>query len=108
VNHRFTSILLASLVVCFSTTNIGCSAADKTQWDKYNDAGTAAYNQGQYAQAEPLYKRSLQIKEKALGPDHPDLATGLENYAKLLRKTNRDAEAVKLDVRAKAIRAKPR
>ena len=27
-----------------------------------------------YADAEPLYKRSLAINEKALGPDHPDVA----------------------------------
>ena len=30
--------------------------------------------QGRYADAEPLYKRSLAIGEKALGPDHPDVA----------------------------------
>ncbi|MCV4933336.1 tetratricopeptide repeat protein, partial [Escherichia coli] len=39
--------------------------------------------QGQYALAEPLYKRSLAIKEKALGPDHPDVATSLNNLAGL-------------------------
>ena len=31
--------------------------------------------QGRYADAEPLFKRSLAIREKALGPDHPDVAT---------------------------------
>ena len=31
--------------------------------------------QGRYAEAEPLYKRSLAIREKALGPDHPDVAS---------------------------------
>ena len=35
-------------------------------------------NQGRYAEAEPLYKRSLAIREKALGPDHPDVATVAE------------------------------
>ena len=35
-------------------------------------------NQGRYAEAEPLYKRALAIQEKALGPDHPDVATGAE------------------------------
>ena len=30
--------------------------------------------QGRYAKAEPLYKRSLGILEKALGPEHPDVA----------------------------------
>ena len=38
-------------------------------------------NQGQYAKAEPLYQRALAICEKALGPEHPDVATCLENYA---------------------------
>jgi hypothetical protein len=29
---------------------------------------------GRSADAEPLYKRSLAIREKVLGPDHPDIA----------------------------------
>ena len=37
--------------------------------------------QGQYTQAEPLYRRSLAIREKSLGPDHPDVATSLNNLA---------------------------
>ena len=37
--------------------------------------------QGKYAEAEPLYKRSLAIHEKALGPDHPDVAISLNNLA---------------------------
>ncbi len=57
-------------------------------------------------EAEPLYERSLAIREKALGAGHPHVALSLENYAALLRKTGRDIEAVKLEARAKAIRAK--
>ncbi len=59
--------------------------------------------QGKYADAEPLYKRSIELDEKALGPNHPDVATLLGNYAALLRKTNRNAEAEKLEARQKAI-----
>ncbi len=44
--------------------------------------------------------------EKALGPEHPNVATLLGNYAELLRKMKRDAEAEKLEAHAKAIRAK--
>ena len=29
--------------------------------------------QGRYTEAEPLYRRSLAIREKALGLDHPDV-----------------------------------
>ena len=42
-------------------------------------------SQGQYANAEPLYKRSLVIKEKVLGPDHPDVAVSLNGLAELYR-----------------------
>ncbi len=64
--------------------------------------------QGQYAQAEPLYKRALVVFEKALGPDHPDVATSLNNLAALYRATKRDEEAETLEQRAARIRAIPR
>jgi tetratricopeptide (TPR) repeat protein len=62
--------------------------------------------QGNYAEAEPLFQRSLAIREQALGPEHPDVATSLENYAALLRETGRADEAAEMEARAKAIRAK--
>ncbi len=62
--------------------------------------------QGRYAEAEPLYKRSLAIRENTLGAEHPDVAESLENYSALLRETGRGSEAVKLEARARAIRAK--
>ena len=62
--------------------------------------------QGKYTQAEPLIRRALAIREKALGPEHAQVATVLENYAALLHKFNRDAEADKMGARAQAIRAK--
>ncbi len=61
---------------------------------------------GHYAEAEPLYQQSLTIYEKALGPEHPDVAKSLENYAALLRETGRADEAAEMEARAKAIRAK--
>ncbi len=39
--------------------------------------------QGNYTEAEPLYKRSLAIIEKVLGPEHPNVATSLNNLALL-------------------------
>ena len=64
--------------------------------------------QHKYAQAEPLYKRSLAIWEKVLGPDHPYVCASLENMAELYRATNRPKEADALDRRAAKIRAKKR
>ncbi len=71
-----------------------------------NNLASLYQAQGKYAEAEPLYKLSLAINEKALGPEHPQVARGLENYAALLRKSNREAEATKIEARAKASRAK--
>ncbi len=62
--------------------------------------------QGKYADAEPLYRRALAIGEKALGPEHPDVATSLENLGRLYRAQGKAAEAERLEARAKAIRAK--
>lgn len=42
--------------------------------------------QGKYDEAEPLYVRAIAIVEKALGPEHPDLAVWLRNRAALLQK----------------------
>ncbi len=35
--------------------------------------GNLYWNEGRYAEAEPLYQRALRIGEKTLGPEHPDL-----------------------------------
>ncbi len=41
----------------------------------------------------------------ALGPyDHPDLAETLEEFAALLRQTDREAEATDMEARAREIR----
>ena len=42
-------------------------------------------SQGDLASAKPLYERAIAIGEKALGPEHPDLAVWLNNFAGLLR-----------------------
>jgi Flp pilus assembly protein TadD len=73
-----------------------------------NNLGRLYDIQGQYAQAEPLFRRSLAIREKVLGPNHPDVATSLENLALLCRLTRRIAEAEKLEERAAKIRATKR
>ena len=57
-----------------------------------NSLAMLYHAQGKYAEAEPLYLRALAIMEKALGPDHPNVATTLETYAALLRTMRRDSE----------------
>ncbi len=40
---------------------------------------------GKYDEAEPLYRRALAVREKALGPQHPDTAGSINNLALLLK-----------------------
>ena len=62
-----------------------------------------SHAQGAYAHAEPLFERALAIGEKALGPDHPDVATSLNNLAELYRAQGAYARAEPLYERALAI-----
>ena len=50
-----------------------------------NNAGYCQYERPLYAEAEPLYKRALEIFEKSLGEKHPTTVTVSENLAALLR-----------------------
>jgi len=69
-------------------------------WPSLNNLAQLYATQGQYAQAEPLYKRTLAIKEKALGPDHPDVAMSLNNLAQLYDTQGQYAQAGPLYKRA--------
>jgi tetratricopeptide (TPR) repeat protein len=68
-----------------------------------NETGSYVHDRAQYADAEPLYKRSLAIGEKALGPEHPDVATTVNNLALLYKNQERYADAEPLYWRALAI-----
>src|SRR5262249_27606703 len=59
--------------------------------------------QGNYFDAEPLYKRALEIHEKALPLDHPDIAWSLSNLANLQILIQRPAESLSSIRRATAI-----
>ncbi len=61
---------------------------------------------GRYDEAELLYKRSLKIKEKSLGPDHPSVAATLNNLALLYESTGRFDEAELLYKRSLKIKEK--
>jgi tetratricopeptide (TPR) repeat protein len=61
------------------------------------------YTSFRCADAEPLYKRSLAIKEKVLGPDHPFVATALNDLAALHADQGHYADAEPLFKRSLAI-----
>ena len=56
--------------------------------------------QGRYSEAEPLYERSLAIRKKALGAEHPDAGQSLNNLALLYQVQGRYEEVELLHKRA--------
>jgi len=75
----------------------------ETEAGMQDTIATIFENTGQYPAAEPLYTRALAIREKALGPDHPDVATSLNNLAGLYFKQGQYAAAEPLYKRSLAI-----
>jgi tetratricopeptide (TPR) repeat protein len=68
-----------------------------------NTLGLLQDQQGNYEAAEPLYRRSLAIREQVLGPDHPATAASLNNLAELYRSQGQYEAAEPLYRRALAI-----
>jgi tetratricopeptide (TPR) repeat protein len=66
---------------------------------------TLLRDEGKFEESEALYKRSLEVWSKCIYPQTADAAETLTNYAALLRKLNRRAEAEPLEARATAILA---
>ena len=61
--------------------------------------------QGRYAEAEPLHKRVLAIREKALGLGHPNIVQSLNNLAGLYHDQGMSAKAEPLLKRVKELEA---
>ncbi|CAM9191144.1 unnamed protein product, partial [Pylaiella littoralis] len=85
-----------SHVAAVYTKNLN-GVTDSAPWQQ---AGRLLELMGKYDEAEPLYERSLAIREKALGCDHPDVAVSLNNRAGLLESQGKYDEADPLYLRA--------
>ena len=80
------------------------AGSDAAGWPTLLDrAGSYAHGRAAYAQAAELFRDALTIREKALGPEHPDTAKSLNRLAHLLRDKG-DAGALPLVERALVIR----
>ena len=71
-----------------------------------NAVGYYLNKRAQYKDAELLFKRSLAIREKVLGSEHPDVASTLNNLAGLYRAQGKYKDAEPLCQRSLVIREK--
>jgi tetratricopeptide (TPR) repeat protein len=70
----------------------------------YSELGIQYARSGRLDEAEALFKKSIAILEKTVGPIHPDLAKSLNNLGELYRIQNRETEAEAIHQRILAIR----
>lgn len=93
-------VLLFAAVICCNVQAEEPSAAQLEQ------QANQLYQAGRYQDAIVPAQRVLAIREKVLGPEHPNIATALNNLALLYKATGAYAKAEPLYQRALAIREK--
>lgn len=71
--------------VLWNAQKVGVRLLDLTCTAALATRTTLWASQGKLDEADPLYLRSIEIQEKTLGPDHPELAFSLNNRAGLLQ-----------------------
>ena len=95
------------LVLALAVTVAGPVSAQTTaDADKLNTEVIRLYQAGRSAEAIPIAQQALSIREKALGPEHPDVGTALNNLAGLYQAQGRYAEAEPLSKRSLSLREK--
>ncbi len=97
-----TEVTVFLLFLLFGTA--ASAHAQANEWKALIEEARTLYQKGEYDHGVVVAKKALDMAEKALGPNHPDVATSLENIALLYRKTGRDREAESLEARAAGIR----
>lgn len=74
-----------------------------TEWDRLNDKVGSLYQQGDYAGAIVIEKKTHQMAEREFGPDHSNVAASLNNLAEIYRAQGQYALARPLLKRALVI-----
>jgi tetratricopeptide (TPR) repeat protein len=101
---RCASLTPHLLSVC--GTEMANAAATAECADLLSRASWYFHFRGAYLEARPLCERALAIREKVLGPEHPDTATSLSHFARLLHAQGDLAGARHLHERVLAIHEK--
>ena len=80
------------------------SGQDLKEAEELTAKVTQLHDAGKFAEALPLAQRALSLREQALGPNHADVASSLENLATLYSAQGRYADVEPLLERSVTIR----
>ena len=106
--------LLCSLVAARNTSaneqdmrkQSGSQSQELAKADQLNAEVLKLYREGKYVEAFPLATQVLEIREKALGPDHLLVGVALQNLAELFIARKKQREAIEAYRRSLAIQEK--
>jgi len=97
---------VAEGVLAQSSPVVVAQSGELEEVERLNREAAELYEQGKYREAIPLVKRILEIREKALGNNHLDVAASLNDLGLLYYNLGNYAEAEPLYQRSLAIREK--
>lgn len=97
---------MTMMAVVLATVLTGVYGQDTDDPERLNQEIVRLYQAGRYAEAVPMAEKLVRLNEKALGPEHPNTATNLNNLAELYFSMGDYARAEPLYQRALKIREK--
>ncbi len=103
------SVRLFLVIVCLGVLGAGPAGGEATPREearRLNQQAVELYQAGRYPEALSLAQRALELDEKALGPEHPDIAVSLGNLAGIYKASGAFEKALPLFQRALKIREK--
>ena len=101
--HWKTAGTVVFLTLCFGATGSWGQIGYLEEAERLNRQLLQLSEQGKYTEAARLGVRALAIREKVLGPNHPDTATSLNYLAGVYQSTGDYAQALSLYQRALTI-----
>ena len=99
-------MLLALAGLSASCANAGGVQGAGVEWETLTRETEELYRAGEYDRAVVVAKKALEVAEKSVGTDHPDVATSLNNLAELYTTRGQYAQAEPLYKRSLAIMEK--
>jgi tetratricopeptide (TPR) repeat protein len=100
--NRFRIVLMAAALVLTPAT----AFSQGIEWQTLNDEVLRLRRAGRYDRAVKVARKALEVAEANVGPDHPNVATSLNNLAALYDTQGQYAQAEPLYQRSLAIREK--
>jgi tetratricopeptide (TPR) repeat protein len=98
--------LFASVLVCLALLFSSDLIAQSDEWNRLYQEALSLREEGDYKRATEVAQRALELGERELGPNHPDVAQSLNNLAELYRAQGQYAQAEPLYKQALAMRQK--